>query len=139
MTSFGSVLIVLMSLAGFTQSARLRNAPLLVYDYDNTPLSRTELETYGAALTFRIKPCRGGGSRSSRQRRLKIATTRPVWYADKPMGINTASKMRAICTCAVWLPNEAPRGICTNNLHVRQDSLEREVIGGLQRQVLERT
>src|SRR5215470_11051234 len=28
------------------------------------------------------------------------------------------------------------RGICTNNLHIRQDSLEREVIGGLQQQVL---
>jgi drug efflux transport system permease protein len=48
--------IVLMSLAGGTQSLRLRNVPLLVYDYDNTPLSRTYLETYGAALTFRIMP-----------------------------------------------------------------------------------
>jgi drug efflux transport system permease protein len=48
--------IVLMSLAGGTQSLRLRNVPLLVYDYDNTPLSRTYLETYGAALTFRIVP-----------------------------------------------------------------------------------
>ena len=46
--------IVLMALAGGTQSLRLRNVPLLVYDYDNTPLSRTYLETYGAALTFRI-------------------------------------------------------------------------------------
>jgi len=46
--------IVLMSLAGGTQSLRLRNVPLLVYDYDNTPLSRTYLETYGAALTFRL-------------------------------------------------------------------------------------
>jgi ABC-2 type transport system permease protein len=46
--------IVLMSLAGGTQSLRLRNVPLLVYDYDNTALSRTYLETYGAALTFRI-------------------------------------------------------------------------------------
>jgi ABC-2 type transport system permease protein len=50
--------IVLMSLAGLTQSLRLRNVSLLVYDYDNTPLSRTYLETYGAALTFRIKPHR---------------------------------------------------------------------------------
>src|SRR5207302_11322225 len=48
--------IVLMSLAGGTQSLRLRNVPLLVYDYDNTPLSRTYLETYGAALTFRFMP-----------------------------------------------------------------------------------
>jgi ABC-2 type transport system permease protein len=48
--------IVLMALAGGTQSLRLRNVPLLVYDYDNTPLSRTYLETYGAALTFRLKP-----------------------------------------------------------------------------------
>jgi ABC-2 type transport system permease protein len=46
--------LVLMSLAGGTQSLRLRNVPLLVYDYDNTALSRTYLETYGAALTFRI-------------------------------------------------------------------------------------
>jgi ABC-2 type transport system permease protein len=46
--------IVLMSLAGGTQTLRLRNVPLLVYDYDNTALSRTYLETYGAALTFRL-------------------------------------------------------------------------------------
>ena len=46
--------IVLMSLAGGTQSLRLRNVPLLVYDYDDTALSRAYLETYGAALTFRI-------------------------------------------------------------------------------------
>jgi len=46
--------IVLMALAGGTQSLRLRNVPLLVYDYDNTALSRAYLETYGAALTFRI-------------------------------------------------------------------------------------
>jgi ABC-2 type transport system permease protein len=46
--------IVLMSLAGGTQSLRLRNVPLLVYDYDNTALSRAYLETYAAALTFRI-------------------------------------------------------------------------------------
>jgi len=48
--------LVLMSLAGGTQSLRLRNVRLLVYDEDNTPLSRTYLETYGAALTFRITP-----------------------------------------------------------------------------------
>ena len=48
--------IVLMSLAGGTQSLRLRNVRLLVYDYDNTPLSRTYLETYAAALTFRLAP-----------------------------------------------------------------------------------
>jgi len=33
-------------------------------------------------------------------------------------------------------PMKHSRGICTNNLHIRQDSLEREVIGGLQKQVL---
>ena len=48
--------VVLQLLAGGTQSLRLRNVPLLVYDYDNTLLSRTYLETYGAALTFRLKP-----------------------------------------------------------------------------------
>jgi ABC-2 type transport system permease protein len=48
--------IVLMSLAGGTQSLRLRNVRLLVYDYDNSALSRTYLETYGAALTFRLTP-----------------------------------------------------------------------------------
>lgn len=50
--------IVLMLLAGVTGSLRLRNVSLLVYDYDNTPLSRTFLETYGAALTFRLVPHR---------------------------------------------------------------------------------
>ncbi len=50
--------IVLMLLAGITGTLRLRNVSLLVYDYDNTPLSRTYLETYGAALTFRINPHR---------------------------------------------------------------------------------
>jgi ABC-2 type transport system permease protein len=54
--------IVLMSLAGATQSLRLRNVPLLVYDYDNTALSRAYLETYGAALTFRIANRRPGES-----------------------------------------------------------------------------
>jgi ABC-2 type transport system permease protein len=54
--------IVLMSLAGGTQSLRLRNVPLLVYDYDNTALSRTYLETYGAALTFRLTERRPGES-----------------------------------------------------------------------------
>lgn len=48
--------IVLMLLAGITGSLRLRNVSLLVYDYDNTLLSRVYLETYGAALTFRIQP-----------------------------------------------------------------------------------
>jgi ABC-2 type transport system permease protein len=47
--------IVLMFLAGITGSLRLRNVSLLVYDYDNTPLSRTYLETYGASLTFRMQ------------------------------------------------------------------------------------
>ena len=46
--------VVLMSLAGGTQSLRLRNVPLLVYDYDNSALSRTYLETYAASLSFRI-------------------------------------------------------------------------------------
>ena len=50
--------IVMMLLAGVTGSLRLRNVSLLVYDYDNTPLSRTYLETYGAALTFRMMPRR---------------------------------------------------------------------------------
>ena len=48
--------IVLMFLAGITGSLRLHNVSLLVYDYDNTLLSRAYLETYGAALTFRIQP-----------------------------------------------------------------------------------
>ena len=48
--------VVLMLLAGITGSLRLRNVGLLVYDYDNTPLSRTYLETYAAALTFQISP-----------------------------------------------------------------------------------
>src|SRR5436309_11338088 len=60
--------IVLMSLAGGTQSLRLRNVKLLVYDYDNTPLSRTYLETYGAALTFRLTP---HGSDESPERALR--------------------------------------------------------------------
>jgi ABC-2 type transport system permease protein len=54
--------IVLMLLAGVTGSLRLRNVSLLVYDYDNTPLSRTYLETYGAALTFRMVPVKRGES-----------------------------------------------------------------------------
>jgi ABC-2 type transport system permease protein len=54
--------IVMMSLAGGTASLRLRNVPLLVYDYDNTALSRAYLETYGAALTFRIVPHEPGES-----------------------------------------------------------------------------
>ena len=32
-------------------------------------------------------------------------------------------------------PMKHARGVCTNNLHIRQDSLEREVIGSLQKQV----
>ena len=48
--------VVLMSLAGLTSSLRLRNVKLLVYDYDNTLLSRTYLETYGAAITFVLVP-----------------------------------------------------------------------------------
>jgi drug efflux transport system permease protein len=54
--------IVLMLLAGVTGSLRLRNVSLLVYDYDNTALSRTYLETYGAALTFRMVPSRSAES-----------------------------------------------------------------------------
>jgi ABC-2 type transport system permease protein len=54
--------LVLMTLYGSTQSLRLRNVPLLVYDYDNTPLSRTYLEGYGAAITFIIKPREPGES-----------------------------------------------------------------------------
>jgi hypothetical protein len=48
--------VVMMYLAGSTASLRLRNIPLVVYDYDNTALSRTYLETYGASLSFRIVP-----------------------------------------------------------------------------------
>jgi ABC-2 type transport system permease protein len=54
--------IVLMALAGGTGTLRLRNVPLLVYDYDNSDLSRRYLETYGAALTFRLKERRPGES-----------------------------------------------------------------------------
>jgi drug efflux transport system permease protein len=54
--------IVLMLLAGITGSLRLRNVAILVYDYDNTPLSRIYLETYGAALTFRMVPSKPGES-----------------------------------------------------------------------------
>jgi ABC-2 type transport system permease protein len=54
--------LVLMLLAGVTGTLRLRNISLLVYDYDNTPLSRTYLETYGAALAFRMVPTRPGES-----------------------------------------------------------------------------
>jgi ABC-2 type transport system permease protein len=50
--------LIFMSLAGLTSSLRLRNVRLLVYDYDNTPLSRTYIETYGAAITFRLVPHR---------------------------------------------------------------------------------
>jgi len=54
--------VVLMLLAGVTGTLRLRNVSLLVYDYDNTPLSRTYLESYGAALTFRMVPVKRGES-----------------------------------------------------------------------------
>lgn len=54
--------LALMFLAGGTQSLRLRNVRLLVYDFDNTPLSRTYLETYGAALTFRLTAHESGAS-----------------------------------------------------------------------------
>lgn len=46
--------LIFMSLAGLTSSLRLRNVKIIVYDYDNTPLSRTYLETYAQAITFRI-------------------------------------------------------------------------------------
>ena len=48
--------LVLLFLYGTSQSLLLRNVPVVVYDYDITPLSRTYLETYAAALTFRIVP-----------------------------------------------------------------------------------
>ena len=48
--------VVLLYLYGSSQSLQLRNVRLVVYDYDITPLSRAYLETYGAALTFRIVP-----------------------------------------------------------------------------------
>lgn len=47
--------LVLLTLYGLSQSLRLRHIELLAYDYDNTPLSRTYLEGYGAALDFDIK------------------------------------------------------------------------------------
>jgi ABC-2 type transport system permease protein len=58
----GLMPIAMMLLAGVTGSLRLRNVALLIYDYDNTPLSRTYLETYGAALTFRMVPRTPGES-----------------------------------------------------------------------------
>lgn len=54
--------IVLMLLAGVTGSLRLRNVSLLVYNYENSALSRAYLETYGAALTFRMVPSRSAES-----------------------------------------------------------------------------
>lgn len=48
--------LVLLYLYGSSQSLRLRNVPLAIYDYDVTPLSRAYIETYGAALTFRMVP-----------------------------------------------------------------------------------
>jgi ABC-2 type transport system permease protein len=65
--------LVLMALAGTTQSLRLRNVRLLVYDYDKSALSRRYIETYGAALTFDFTPRKPGESpeealRSSRGR-----------------------------------------------------------------------
>jgi ABC-2 type transport system permease protein len=48
--------LVLLFLYGSSQSLQLRNVPLLVYDYDITPLSRAYLESYGAAITFKIVP-----------------------------------------------------------------------------------
>jgi ABC-2 type transport system permease protein len=54
--------LVLLTLYGGSQSLRLRDVPLLVYDYDNTPLSRTYLEGYGAALDFQILARRPGES-----------------------------------------------------------------------------
>lgn len=52
--------VVLLLLYGFSQSLRLRNVSLLVYDYDNTPISRAYLEAYSAALDFRITDRRPG-------------------------------------------------------------------------------
>ncbi len=46
--------VVLLYLYGASQSLQLRNVPLVVYDYDITPLSRAYLDSYGAALTFDI-------------------------------------------------------------------------------------
>ena len=33
-------------------------------------------------------------------------------------------------------PMKHARGVCANNLHLRQDTIEREIIGGLQSRVL---
>ncbi len=46
--------IVLLYLFGSSQSLKLRNVRIVVYDYDITPLSRAYLETYGASLTFKV-------------------------------------------------------------------------------------
>jgi ABC-2 type transport system permease protein len=46
--------LVLLYLYGSSQSLQLRNVPLVVYDYDITPLSRAYLDSYGAAITFNI-------------------------------------------------------------------------------------
>ena len=58
--------LALMSLAGGTQSLRLRNVRLMVYDYDNSALSRIYLETYGAALTFRLTAHKQAGAGARR-------------------------------------------------------------------------
>src|SRR5262249_1213066 len=50
--------IVLMLLAGITGTPPLRHVSVLVFDYDNKPLSRAYLETFGAALTFPMQPRR---------------------------------------------------------------------------------
>ena len=49
--------IVLMSLAGGTQSLRLRNVPLLVYDYDNTALSRSRYHLRTRSVVSEAWPC----------------------------------------------------------------------------------
>ncbi|PSH05586.1 MAG: ABC transporter permease [Acidobacteria bacterium] len=48
--------LVLLFLYGTSQSLQLRNVPVAAYDYDNSVLSRAYIETYGAAITFRLVP-----------------------------------------------------------------------------------
>ena len=74
--------LVLLSLAGFTSSLRLRNVRLLVYDYDNTLLSRTYIETYGAALTFNLVRREGDESpeQALRAGRARAALIIPAYF-----------------------------------------------------------
>jgi ABC-2 type transport system permease protein len=54
--------LVLLFLYGSSQSLKLRNVRLAVYDYDITPLSRQYIDTYADAITFRLVDHRPGES-----------------------------------------------------------------------------